>query len=240
MISVITCTNKENCISKILENYNRQTWKEKELIIILNNDTLNLSEWKSQTIYDPSIRLLQISEETTLGECLNIGVKEAKHDFIAKFDDDDYYTEYYLTHSMKTLQKSNAKVVGKTTIYMYFEEGQTLQVFNPYKYAREEEQQSEKMYNPKVLMGGTLFFEKSVNTVVPFRDCNTGEDSGFCEDCIQKNIPIYSGTKDHYVYIRKFENNHTWKIKNQNLKRFSTHVITTDDFAAYLSDFNVL
>ncbi|WP_408010742.1 glycosyltransferase [Pseudalkalibacillus sp. A8] len=236
MISVITCTNKEDCLPTILENYKRQTWKDKELIIVLNKDSLSLSEWKKQIADDPTIKVFQIDEDTTLGECLNAAVVESRYEFIAKFDDDDYYTEDYLTRSMETLEKSKARVVGKTTIYMYFEEDRTLHVFNPYKFAREEDRKTEKQFNPKVLMGGTLLFEKSVNAIIPFQACNTGEDSKFCEDCIGHGIPIYSGTKDNYVYIRKSMDAHTWQIENKKLKKFCTPIIETEDFRSYVNN----
>ncbi|MGP4082425.1 glycosyltransferase family 2 protein [Pseudalkalibacillus sp. R45] len=234
MISVITCTNKEHTLPFILENYKRQSWKDKELIIVLNKDSLRLEDWKLKVADDPKIKIIQIKENTTLGECLNLAVKEATYEYIAKFDDDDYYTEEYLIHSLETLRRSKAKVVGKTTIYMYFEEERTLYTFNPYKFAGEADQDSENRYSRKVLMGGTLLFEKSVIKSVPFQACNTGEDAKLCEECIDQGIPIYSGSKDHYVYIRRELDAHTWKIKNQKLKRFCTPITETDDFRTYL------
>ncbi|WP_221563886.1 glycosyltransferase [Alkalihalobacillus sp. TS-13] len=234
MISVITCTNKEYTLPNILENYKRQSWKDKELIIILNKDSMSLLEWKRKVQDDPAIKVLQLSGDTTLGECLNRAVKEANYEYIAKFDDDDYYTEDYLIHSMETLVQSKARVIGKTTIYMYFEDDRILYSFNPYKFAGEADQDSENRYNRKVLMGGTLLFEKSVIDSVPFQACNTGEDAKLCEECIEQGIPIYSGTKDHYVYIRSAVDVHTWKIKNQKLKRFCTPIIETGDFRSYI------
>ncbi|MCF6409164.1 glycosyltransferase family 2 protein [Pseudalkalibacillus salsuginis] len=233
---MLACTNKEYSLPMILENYYRQTWKEKELIIILNKDSLSLEDWKLKVADDPEIKVLQLKENTSLGECLNRGVEEAAYDYISKFDDDDFYTGDYLAHSMETLRKSKAKVVGKTTIYMYFEDDRTLYAFNPYKFARQEDQETENRYDPKVMMGGTLLFEKSVNRLAPFQPCNTGEDAKFCEGCIEKGIPIFSGTKDHYVYIRNSLEAHTWKIKNQKLKRFCTPIIKTDDFRSYLEN----
>ncbi|WLD94946.1 glycosyltransferase family 2 protein [Alkalihalobacillus sp. AL-G] len=236
MISVITCTNKQDCLSTILQNYMRQTWQHKELILILNNDDLDFDEWKQSLSHIPNISIYQLSQEKTLGECLNYGVSKSKYNYIAKFDDDDYYSKHYLKDSIRTLRESQAKVVGKTTIYMYFEEDQSLQLYNPYKYAPDSEKISENQYDRKVMMGGTLFFEKKIQRVVPFQSTSIGEDAKFCEDCLNNDIPIYSGSKDNYVYIRKSNDAHTWKIQNQKLRRFCTHLIKTDHFQAYLFD----
>lgn len=235
MISVITCTNRDTFRFNIKENFKRQKWNGKELIIILNEDSLNLKEWETYFKEEENVIIKQLEESCTLGECLNYGIQLAKYDYIAKMDDDDYYGRDYLENSFEQLKKSSAKVIGKTSIYMYFEEDQTLQLFNPYKYAPEQLQQTEGVYNPKVLMGGTLLFEKRVNDLVPFQSCSLGEDAKFCEDCIGKNISIYSGTKDHYVYIRRVQNEHTWDIRNLQLRRFCTPIVTTDDFLTYLS-----
>ncbi len=236
MISVVTCTNKDDCSPAIIDNYVRQKFSKKELILILNNDKLHIDWWINRMKDLPNVKIEQLDEQVTLGECLNYAIKLAKYDYIAKMDDDDYYAEDYLTDSLQTLKKSHAQVVGKTTIYMYFEDNNSLQLFNPYKWAPSEYQCSENRYNPKVLMGGTLFFEKSVNNIVPFQSCNIGEDVKLCEDCIKHNIPIYSGMKDHYVYIRRKKHDHTWKVNDQNLKKYCTHVTTTSDFRSYLSE----
>ncbi|MCF6136883.1 glycosyltransferase [Pseudalkalibacillus berkeleyi] len=235
MISVITCTNRNTFRNNIIENYTRQKWKDKELIIILNNDSLNIKEWEAHFEYENHVTIKQMKESYTLGECLNSGIQLAQHDYIAKMDDDDYYSREYLNGSYEALMKSKAKVVGKTSIYMYFEEDQSLQLFNPYKFAPMKIQHSESMYNPKVLMGGTLLFEKKVNDIVPFQSSSLGEDAKFCEDCIDKKITIYSGKKDHYVYIRRLQNEHTWNIQNEQLRRFCSLITRTDDFQTYLS-----
>lgn len=44
MVSVITCTIREEYIENVFKNYEQQLWKDKELIIILNKDTMNLSK----------------------------------------------------------------------------------------------------------------------------------------------------------------------------------------------------
>lgn len=235
MISVITCTNRNAYQSNIKENFKRQNWNDKELIIILNKDSLIKEEWVSYFQDLTNVYVIQLNEICSLGECLNHGIQLGKYKYIAKMDDDDYYSSEYLTDSITTIQTSGAQVVGKTSIYMYFEEDRSLQIFNPYKFAPPEVRCSENKYEAKVLMGGTLFFEKKINEDIPFQSSSLGEDAKFCEDCIKNNIPIYSGKKNHYVYIRRAKDLHTWKIENDKMKKFCTFLTYTDDFVSYLS-----
>ena len=43
----------------------------------------------------PNVRVYQLHEKATLGDCLNYGVIKSKYDIIAKLDDDDYYGPNY-------------------------------------------------------------------------------------------------------------------------------------------------
>ncbi|WP_347550663.1 glycosyltransferase family A protein [Pseudalkalibacillus hwajinpoensis] len=229
MISVITCTNREKSLTNILSNYDKQHYKHKELVIIINNNSIDLNEWKSKSQKYKNVTILREDENQSLGKCLNKGIQHASGYFIAKFDDDDYYSSHYLSESLKALQNAKVNVVGKTSIYMFFESEKLLTIFNPYKFAGSMSN-SEEVYNNAILMGGTLFVKKSVFHNIGFRDTSVGEDAAFCEDCKLNGIKIFSSTIKGYVYIRKEENSHSWKMKNDKLKKFCTVVEYTEDY----------
>lgn len=42
-ISIITCTNRHNYLNNLFQNYSRQKYANKELIIIINNNKIPLS-----------------------------------------------------------------------------------------------------------------------------------------------------------------------------------------------------
>jgi GT2 family glycosyltransferase len=229
MISVITCTNREESLINILMNYDRQHYKHKELVIIINNNSIDLDEWKSKSQKYKHVKILKEDENQSLGKCLNIGIQQARGYFIAKFDDDDYYSSQYLSQSLKALRNAKVNVIGKTRIYMYFESEKLLTIFNPYKFAGSMSN-SEEVYNTAILMGGTLFVKKSVFQNIGFRDTSVGEDTAFCEDCKLNDIKTFSSTIKGYVYIRKEENSHSWKMENNKLKKFCTVVEYTEDY----------
>lgn len=47
-VSIITCTNQPGFFMNILNNYRIQRYKPKELIIIINKDSINLKEWRKK------------------------------------------------------------------------------------------------------------------------------------------------------------------------------------------------
>lgn len=98
-VSVITCTNKPIYMNNIFENYWNQTWSEKELIIILNKDDMDLAQWRRKANGDPNIFIYQLPENLSLGQCLNFAIDQTQCDFIAIFDDDDYYAPLYLNNN---------------------------------------------------------------------------------------------------------------------------------------------
>ena len=208
-ISVITSTNKQTNLSVILNNFLRQSYKSKELIILLNYDNPNKLLWKNSTKNHDNISVYPMGSKLSLGGCLNYGISKAKYEYIAKLDDDDYYGEAYLEEALLTLQNINADIIGKASIYIYFCDEDILGIHHI---------NDSNRFVSRVC-GSTLFFNKSITNIIKFKNKNLGEDLDFCKDAIDKNLKIYSSDRSHYVYIRSNKNNHTWKINNDYLIR---------------------
>ncbi|NMB08045.1 MAG: glycosyltransferase [Tissierellia bacterium] len=118
-VTVITPTNSITSLKNILENFNRQDLKEKELIIIINNNSIDENQWKNLVSKYENIKIYKLSENISLGRCLNFGVNKAKFNIIAKFDDDDYYGPKYLSDSLKAFDETDAKLIGKGATFVY-------------------------------------------------------------------------------------------------------------------------
>jgi cellulose synthase/poly-beta-1,6-N-acetylglucosamine synthase-like glycosyltransferase len=216
--SIITCTNLPYSLNNIIENFIRQDYEKKELIIIINNNKIDEKEWKEKASKYENMRVFKLDENISLGKCLNFGVNKAKYGIIAKFDDDDYYGPKYLSDSIKYFNNIGAKVVGKGTTLVYLVENKILTIRNPGQ---------ENKYT-KFVNGSTLVFKKEIFNKVRFRDLNVTEDVYFCSDCLKVGIKIYSSNKYHHIYFRHpFKENHTWKIKDKEFLNSycNTHVL---------------
>ncbi|WP_077367788.1 glycosyltransferase [Anaerosalibacter sp. Marseille-P3206] len=227
-VSVITCTNNPNALKNIIENYERQNFTEKELIIIINNNHINIEDWKSKIGEINNINIFKLDEKISLGKCLNYGVSKSKYDYIAKFDDDDYYGPKYLSEAISGFKVSRASVVGKGTTIVYFVKSNTLALRDP---------GLEKRF-VNFVNGSTLVAKKSVFNKIKFRDMSAAEDVNFCRDCLQSGIRIYSTSKYNHVYMRyPSKNKHTWKISDDELlKRYCNVVGNTKDYIKYANN----
>jgi hypothetical protein len=205
-VSVITSTNKPGYMQKIFENYDRQNYGKKEMIVILNNNSLDLDEWKARAVLSKDVEVVQVDEREPLGRCLNFGIKNSRYPYITKMDDDNYYAPEFLTDLMNAYQFTNADIVGKLSYYVYLEGCQTLILMCP------------GMENRYVnfVSGSALIMKREIFDDIKFSDVPTGSDSVFLDACVRKGITIYSTDRFNYVYGRRAsKKDHTYQISDQ-------------------------
>lgn len=132
-VSIITCTNRPRFFNHILLNFQRQQHQLKELIIILNKDQMNLAEYRLKASKVGNVRVYQVNEKTSLGQCLNCGIAKSKFPYIAKFDDDDYYSPFYLNEQIKALVRTKSDIVGKHACLVYLAAANKLLIRSPHE-----------------------------------------------------------------------------------------------------------
>lgn len=220
-VSIITCTNHPDFFMNILNNYRIQRYKRKELIIIINKDSIKLKEWQEMAAILPNVTVYKVPERISLGQCLNCGISRSKYPLITKFDHDDYYSPYYLREQVKALLRTGSPVVGKHACLVYLAASKKLIIRSPH----------EKNKFVKFVQGGTLLFRKSILKNVRFSDLSLGEDVKFLQDCSRKGHTIYATTPSNYVYIRrKNKSTHTWRASDQSFLIGSQSVAATKQY----------
>ena len=228
MISIICSTIRQHFMENVFRNYESQVWNEKELIIILNQDDMDITKWEERAKLTANVSIYQLQEDLTLGECLNFAMEKARYAFIAKFDDDDYYAPNYLAKSMDTLMKTNADVVGKRTVYMYFEDQKILALHKP---------GNENQFVKQGIKGATFLFKKEISEKVNFPKLNLGEDTYFLHQCAKNRFKVFSADKKNYVCLRISKpGHHTWKLNNEILLRKSSVICKTEDYKTFVLD----
>lgn len=220
-VSVITCTNRPEYQERIIGNYMRQHYGPVELIIILNNNAANLGEWEVWTRSYPNVRVYQLDESVTLGECLNYGVKQARYGYVAKFDDDDYYAGPYLQQAVDALKVTGADIVGKCSMFVYFEGSNTLAIAH--------QNQEERFIG--MLAGATMVINKRVFNRVRFKHISQGEDTDFQRNCNRLGIRMYSTNKYNFACVRRAQTyTHTWRVEEDEYLRYCQVIGQVDDF----------
>ncbi len=191
-VSIITCTNRPSRMKNVFLSYLRQDYNPKELIIVLNNNDMNQKEWQARAIDLPDITVLSLDERISLGECYNYAIRHASFDYIAKFDDDDYYAPRYLTKQMAAFNYTYADIIGKTCRFIYFQSVSILGLYEA----------SPQFTYVDYVVGATMIFKKDILDHIKFRNINRGEDSEFQKDCLRQDRKIFSVDKYNYVTIR--------------------------------------
>lgn len=232
MVSIIACTMRTSYMDNLFANYERQDWPNKELIIILNKDDMNLNLWKKRAkqYKNNEVRVYKLPQEYNLGKCLNWAIAKAKGAFIAKFDDDDYYAPGYLRESVYALRKRKATIIGKNTCYIYFEEKKALM---EYRVGREN-------MNNGGLKGGTLLFRKSVWKKVKFPEYGVDKsDSRWIKKCRALGFMTYSVSKNNYVCVRRANiDSHTQQRSTGTYMSMCKLIRYTDNFIPYITSDN--
>lgn len=220
-VSVITCTNRGFSLENILSNYLSQNYPLKELIIIINDDSISSEDWTNKLKVYNDISVFKLPQTCTLGECLNFGVENSKYNYISKFDDDDYYGPNYLTDSINTFKFTDAHIVGKYSIYAYLEDSNTLALRYP---------NLENRYM-NYIAGSTLTFKKDLFNKVKFRNISKSEDTLFLKDSLDKGFRIYASDRfNHAIIRRKDKSTHSWKITDNEFMKKCIVMEKTHDF----------
>ena len=192
-VSVLMPTMRPENVLRCLENFKKQAYPNKELILILNNAEFDLDAIRRHSDLIPNVRVLHVDGRTTLGDCLNRGVEAASGQYIAKMDDDDHYGERYLSDSVLAASFSDAEIVGKGLFFVYFEAGDTTALF---------EWTSEHTFMSFVT-GGTLFIRTDVVRDILFDSISVREDTNFQRAATQAGCRIYAADRFNYIRVRK-------------------------------------
>lgn len=220
-VSVITSTNRINSLENILNNYLSQEYSIKELIIIINNNSIDISKWQEIIKSRNDIKIYKMDEKFTLGECLNLAIEKSIYPYISKFDDDDYYGPFYLNDALNAFTYTNASIVGKHSVYAYIEGMDLLVLRFP---------NHENRYMDYV-SGSTLTFKKEIFNNIKFKNLNKSEDTIFLREALAFGYKIYSLDRfNHVIHRRRNLNTHTWKITENEFLKKSIIIKKTKDY----------
>ncbi|MFR0636660.1 glycosyltransferase [Arthrobacter sp. LS16] len=209
-VSAVVSTIRPHQLNHIFETVGRQKDVDVELILVTHkfiadpNEVADLANASGVSNY----RILELGDESTLGDCLNAAVNEASGDFVTKMDDDDLYGEYYLFDQVAALRYSGASIVGKQAHYMYLMDSDATLL----RFADREHRFT------NLVMGPTILGHASVFKETPFGTRNRGEDTQFLKDVIDHGGTVYSADRFNFTQVRGGDGKaHTWDLSDAEL-----------------------
>lgn len=159
-----TTAARKQFLPLAIDNFLRQDYPEKELIILDDSDA-------SINVLVPNVANIRYVAHPfkfiTLGQKRNYACSAAKGTIIQHWDDDDYYAPDWLTSQLHTLKTKEAQICGLRKLYF----------FNPllgkaWEYTYELNRQA-------WVAGATMAYYKAFWEQKPFRPLNVGEDNHF-------------------------------------------------------------
>ena len=209
-VSVLTPTMRPQNVTHCLDNFKKQGYENKELILILNNAEFDLDAVRREAERIPNVQVLHVEGRTTLGDCLNRGVEAASGQYVAEMDDDDHYGERYLSDSVLAASFSDAEIVGKGVYYVYFEATETTAL---------RENAPEHAFTSATVAGNTIFIQTDAARDVLFAPLVKGEDTDFQRRAVGAGCRIYS--TDRFNYLRVWDHQlseRSWKISDAEFR----------------------
>lgn len=233
-VSVLVSTNRPENFEIILGNFRRQKVERKELVVIFHCDYSHnrpdLNKLEAMVREGEPIRLFSLdSRYISFGYALSYGVAKTDTDYVAKFDDDDYYAANFLTDLFAAAYYSGAGVCGRLSFHTFLEESRLLVCRKPgneYRFC---------FFVP----GATLLIKSTVFQKVMFSDVPRNIDGKFCSACVEKGIKIFSADTFSLLVLRaQDKDKHTWKasdmlIYNQSLPTYPEIDAMIESGAAY-------
>ena len=85
------CVTKNDSVKDAINYFNKQTYKNKELILVTETSNKNVGYLKEVAASNDNIYFKETKEDITLGDLRNISVEEANGEYIIQWDDDDIH-----------------------------------------------------------------------------------------------------------------------------------------------------
>ena len=163
LVSCILPTyNRRHLIGAAIRQFLRQTYSNKELIIV--DDGEDCIEDIVKTVNHPSISYIRWNDHITIGRKRNIACENAKGEYIAHFDDDDWYSPHRLAEQVQLMKQSGCLLTGYNSVMMYHQKSD--RAIHYYE-------------DPTSIVGATFMYRKDYWKTHRFPDVSIGEDTYF-------------------------------------------------------------
>ncbi len=221
--SLITPTFRREFIDQCIENFHRQNYPNKELIIIYNGNDTPTYEDLNLTDNSGNIKISSVPAELFAAACLNLGHQIANGDYFFRVDDDDYYGSNYIEDMIMLARCIDADLFGKPPSPISFENEKSVYIRNstfPLSIIETKMLQSVKqLIGGNSISGKSCFFETICYNENVFGAADTNLLLSVKND--QKiNIAIM----DYFNLVaqrRLNQESHTWKVDTEKLKHNS-------------------
>jgi hypothetical protein len=203
MINIIVPFSKPEFKNNTIENFKRQIYKDKKLIIIENGDGVD-------SFRDSEYIILSSGKHQSLAKNEGIDwIKKNGGGWWTVFDSDDYYGPNYLEEISQNLNKS--EVIGKHDRFIKTENDKLVLTYNLC-----ENNYSSSIQGPTITARAEecCYFEEVYDS---FGKPVSWDDSLFIKKMTQMGARIYSTSRYNFIQCRYKDAQHVWKITSNEI-----------------------
>ena len=121
MVSCLMTTNGRRAITRhALESYRRQTYENRELVIVTHPEGLRAVQDLVAAADAPRVSIHCVGREMTLGDCRNLAIARSQGDIIMQWDDDDLADPLRVRVAVMMLAQSPAIAAMLARVLMWW------------------------------------------------------------------------------------------------------------------------
>lgn len=223
---IVPVYNSEKVINRCIDSILKQTYSDFELILINDGSKdKSIDILRDYEKKDLRVRVID-NENNGVSETRNIGINEAKGEYIQFVDSDDYIDENMLKESLEQLEKNSVDII-MSGIYLDIEKNgvvnSSTQTYE-YKFA---DNNGDIVTNVLARLGGTYInspinklYKRSIikeNNIYMNKEIDLGEDLLFNLEYLKHCNRIIFDNKCYYHYCMRAEENLTAKYRDNKL-----------------------
>jgi GR25 family glycosyltransferase involved in LPS biosynthesis len=225
LVSAICITRKRvPYLSRAINDFLEQTYQNKELIIVYDNDDIETENYLLNNFYNyKNIILIKNDKKLKLGELRNLGIKSSNGKCVIQWDDDDEYHPKRIEIQLKIVQQENyqkACCLSRWIIY--------------------DNKTNKKYLSNKYNWEGSICSPKYLLLKYKYPSLSKGEDTIVIDSLKKNNNLILVNIPQLYIYHLHWKNtwdsNHGQKLLNLSTP-FNYDIPTNNN---YIKEFNSL
>lgn len=181
--------NRVDMLKRAIECFSKQTYKLRELIIMVPADDETTLKYMETVVQDNIFWHID-DPKLTLGERRNLSLENAHYDHVMIWDDDDWYSNYRIQVAVLDLLVQNTSVVFADRMIIYNNFAGTFSISTN-----------------RALREGTMLAQKSL--IPKYPPMPRGSDSAMISELLKVTKPYLSDRLNEH-YIRVYHDKNIW------------------------------
>ncbi len=234
LVTLVAPTANPHFIDFLIEQYECQTYSNKELVIVANSKKIEDWDEISKRFDDrDDVIFTFVPKDCFAGTAMNIGKSIGNGEYVFRITDDDWYGPEYLTDIMLSRKSVDAAIMGKKFTFFKFDEEQEIYLRKKFKTKPMVFYAKDLHYERVGLAGSTIGGKASQFSDMPYPNDQAGsadaELSLVLRETKQDVVCLCVDQLNFLVGRSEDGARHTWPLRKGGLLNNSVLATTSID-----------